>query len=544
MAMIDPDRFYGRHETLEILRKRVIDFKDGYRQNVAILGDRYIGKTSTLHKFFSEIDQRDLIQIYINVENQDTSHFCRKLAASVLYQYAKHRRLASHEEAELLIEAVQDDLPLSARQAKRVLAHVAHGRYLEAYQEAIALPQVFAKESGLFCVVVLDEFHCLEEWDIPAVFQELGKTVMTQKQCLYIVSSSMPETAQVILSEKLSLLFGNFEVVFLEPFSIKTCHEYIAYHLGDVRISPALRDFLIDFTGGRPLYLRLLLEEIVHLSAVHRQQEVFLPLFTQAVERMIFNSWGVLTRHFDVLIDGLSSGRGNSLHTDILVALARGRRKVKDLARDIGVKQTALAPRLTRLAAGGYIVKNEKFFYIKDKLFRYWLTFVFQTRREMIDSDPQTARERFRAEFGRAFEEFKASMSQDVSTRIVELLHCFDDDAFLMNGRRYKLPSFDHVRSSGRLAGVAEPSFSLIEASASDGDWCVVLKEGAVCEHDIAEISSALKGRPQRPQRCVLIAFQDLDENVRVRALQERMWIWNESELKSLLNLYDKPCIL
>ncbi|MCR4338197.1 MAG: hypothetical protein NUV91_10380, partial [Candidatus Omnitrophica bacterium] len=48
----------------------------------------------------------------------------------------------------------------------------------------------------------------------------------------------------------------------------------------------------------------------------------------------------------------------------------------------------------------------------------------------------------------------------------------------------------------------------------------------------------------QKPQKCILIPLSDLDENARLKALQERMWIWNEEELNTLLNFYDKPYIV
>jgi hypothetical protein len=47
-----------------------------------------------------------------------------------------------------------------------------------------------------------------------------------------------------------------------------------------------------------------------------------------------------------------------------------------------------------------------------------------------------------------------------------------------------------------------------------------------------------------RPRRCVIVSLSDLDEGARLRALEERMWIWNEPELNSLMNLYDKPYIV
>ena len=52
------------------------------------------------------------------------------------------------------------------------------------------------------------------------------------------------------------------------------------------------------------------------------------------------------------------------------------------------------------------------------------------------------------------------------------------------------------------------------------------------------------KQHKQKLQRRVIISLADLEANARLKALQERMWIWNEDELNTLLNLYDKPYIV
>ena len=47
-----------------------------------------------------------------------------------------------------------------------------------------------------------------------------------------------------------------------------------------------------------------------------------------------------------------------------------------------------------------------------------------------------------------------------------------------------------------------------------------------------------------RPRRCVIVSLSELEDSVKLRALEERMWIWNEPELNSMMSLYDKPYII
>ena len=63
MSIVEQEQFYGRKETLELLKRRVLDLKEGYRQNIAFLGDRHIGKSSLLMKFIADMDEENIIQI-------------------------------------------------------------------------------------------------------------------------------------------------------------------------------------------------------------------------------------------------------------------------------------------------------------------------------------------------------------------------------------------------------------------------------------------------------------------------------------------------
>ena len=47
------NRFFGRTESLKVLAKRVDGLKDGFRQNIAVVGPKLIGKSSLVLHFFS-----------------------------------------------------------------------------------------------------------------------------------------------------------------------------------------------------------------------------------------------------------------------------------------------------------------------------------------------------------------------------------------------------------------------------------------------------------------------------------------------------------
>lgn len=539
MSLEAQEQFYGRKKKLDLIKRRVLDLKEGYRQNMAFLGERFVGKTAIIKRFLQDLDESRIVPVYIDFENADITFLFSKMAGSLLSHYASSLKLDTGHDLALLINAAETRLPESVKVIKKIQSHLSHNRDTDAYLEIINLPQIFAQEADVYCVLLFDEFQHLGDLGIAEEFKELGKRIMTQRRCLYIVASSQIWAAQKILSEKLTLLFGNFEIVEIRPFDITDCREFLKMHLRGLKMSDALGHFLIDFTGGQPLYLTLICAELRVLTALHRQTEIFLPILSLSLEKILNERWGVLNRHFDLLLDRVVSGKGNVIVGRILISLSAGRTKISELADRLGVKQSGLSGRVNRLLELGIVAKNGNFFFIPDRVFRYWLKFVYQKRRNFLEDRDERQVEEFRREFSRAYEASCANQGRDISHQVVELLSCFENEHLTINGRRYKLPQFKQMAPSRvRLSGGGH--MDLIRAASEDGEWIIILKPDAIGENEIVRLAEETRKIIQKPQRCVLISFKPLDENARIRAIQERMWIWNEGELNALAEIYDK----
>jgi hypothetical protein len=530
-----------RANIVELLKKRVLDLKEGYRQNVALIGNRYLGKTTLFAQFISNIDDENIVVIYLDLDNRNTNYFVTKFIGSLLYNYARFKNLPLHEDVNLLIQITQPHIPQTIEQIKDIQQIYAKGQLLEAFSKVLSLPEVFSNETGMFCVLILDEFQSLEEFVEESIFQDLGKKIMTQKRCLYLVSSSYPALANKILSEKLSLLFGNFETIHVDSFDLIASQHFIETSLGAIKIGAQLRNFLTDFTGGHPLYLNLICQELINLSAIHKQDEVYLPILSQAIENTIFNRWGVLSRHFELIINDLCGGKGNHVNSLILMSLVNGKNKIEDILSETGVKRNVLIPKITRLIDLGIIFKNGNVHYFQDKLFKYWIKFIYQKRFKDVDLVADKQKKQFKEEFNQIVDLFKASSRKDFSLRIVELLNCFDNDSFDLNGRKYRLPIFRQITPI-KLKNDCGTFIDAIKASTDEATWFIALKKDGMNENDfnVFLTESRKEGRP----RCLIICLSNLDEHTKLKALQERCWIWNEREINTLLTLFDQPFIL
>ena len=533
--------FFGRTAIMELLKKRVLDLKEGYRQNVALFGNRYIGKTTILRQFLANLDE-EIAVVYIDVENKDFRSFLDQFVGSLLCNYSRHRKLPLYEDVVLLLESVQESIPHTVSVIRKIYKDYHAKKLSTSFHGLLALPEIFTNETGRVCVLVLDEFHRLEEVTVPNAFAHLGKKIMTQKKCLYVVTSSHPQQAKKILLEKLSLLFGNFETISVDPIDPQTSRQFIEETLQGIIIKEPLRDFLVDFTGGYPLYLHLICNELVSLSVLHGQDEVFIPALAQAVENTIFNRWGLISRHFELMVQELAAGKGNQIIPAFLMSLANDKHKADDLCAELGFKKNQVAGKINRLKEEGVIFKNGNFYYFRDKLLKYWVKYIFQPRLKDMGGDPQQRRERFHQEFQSCVENFNATSAKDLPLRIMELLYCFDNEAFDLNGRKYKLPVFREI-VPWKISNEQGQSLNVIKALTNEDVWLIAVKGENVSEAEVSALLEESRKNAPKPQRHLIISLKTLDENTRLKALQERCWIWNEDEINTLLTLFNKPYI-
>jgi hypothetical protein len=243
------------------------------------------------------------------------------------------------------------------------------------------------------------------------------------------------------------------------------------------------------------------------------------------------------------MITDLYTGKGNRIVGEILMSLSNGNHKLEDIVKSLGKNKAVISKKVNLLLEKGVINKNCKFHSFSDKLFRYWIKFVYQKNLKDIELLPDKQRKLFREEFQLQVDAFKLCSRRDLSSRIVELLHCFDNDSLHLNGRKYRLPTFREIVPF-KIRHENGIYFDFIKAKTESAVWFIVIKKDNLSESELNSIMQEYRKIVQKPEQCLIISLNDLDENTRIKALQERFWIWNEGELNTLLTLFDKPFIV
>ncbi len=101
------NNFFDRRSIIDLLKRRVIDLKEGYRQNLAFLGNRYIGKTSILNKFINDLDDEVIVPIYVDMDQKDIYYLFSKFVGSMLYNFSKFKKLILQDDIDLLMESTR-----------------------------------------------------------------------------------------------------------------------------------------------------------------------------------------------------------------------------------------------------------------------------------------------------------------------------------------------------------------------------------------------------------------------------------------------------
>ena len=125
---------------------------------------------------------------------------------------------------------------------------------------------------------------------------------MVQKDTMYLLASSSFSASRKILAEKLSLLFGNFERVYLEPFDFETSFQFIQRKLSPIGISENLKNFLVAFTDGHPFFLQTITGTLRERALAKSENELSRVTIAEVFLKVLYESQGILNQYFLKLI--------------------------------------------------------------------------------------------------------------------------------------------------------------------------------------------------------------------------------------------------
>lgn len=532
----------GRDEILETLNKRVESLKSGYRQNLALTGQKLCGKTSILQNFLSTLNNDLIVPVYIEVIPEPLESFSKKFIGTMLFNFLKNTEEYIKEDLNFLIFKAEGTIPKTASAIKEVLGLLDKGDLQEAYSNLFNLTSVLKLETGKSCIIILDEFHNLSSLNLKNPFAVFGKRIMVQKDTMYVVTSSQVSTIKKILKERLDLLFGNFEILEIRDFDYGAAKAFLEKRLEGIRVQEELKDFLISFTDSRPYYLDAIAAELNSLAAQLQFKWLSTGHISQALENLFFDSKGPINQYFQNLIAELSQGAHTNEYLGILTAISEGKKRLSQIRSAFGGKKNELGQRAEKLVEENFISKNGMMYYFNDKVFEFWLKHVYNKKRYSLLSNFQDRANIFRREIEDIIAFFLSENKKDIATRLKELMASFNNEALRIGEKSLKLPKFENFKTEGQIC-----ENGVLSVRAEYGGkkfWMFNFSSLAADEQGMSRVIEKTSGMKLAPQRNVFIAFAGIDPNAMLIAKENKAWVLSKEDLNLLMSLFNKFKIL
>lgn len=541
------DKFFDRTNYLQVLEKRIGSLKEGYRQNIAIIGEENVGKTSIIFKFLDKFYDPRIITVFLEVRPEALEKFARRFIGALLYNFLINSSIPLKEELDYLIEKSSKYIPKTTLKINSILNALSHRKKINIFSDIFRLPESIHQETGKFTVLFLDEFHCLENIEVKDLYRQWSKLLILQKNTLYVIISSRPFKARSILSKQLSLLFGNFEVLNIEPFDTHSSSRYLEQRLFALKLEPGLKDFIINFTGGYPLYLELICDALFNwpagrglASGCQSQADISTDL-AGILEGLLFNTSGILNQRFSNYIKRfLDSPAGND-YISMLYLIASGRNRIKDIAHILHKQRKELNLKINYLLELDAITRSGDFLKVSDRLFAYWMRFVYQEKMHSLTFDARNQKEKFRDSIEGLIQEFLKQSQKPLANRVYELLQLFEDDLIQIERKKIRL---NHFREIKPLVFKHRFLKEGLLGRSSEALWIMAVKPDALTEQDIAEFAKECKRYHHKSQRKIMITLKEVGANARLRALEEKIWAWDLNSLNQILDLFSKPRVI
>jgi hypothetical protein len=534
-----------REEILNTLIYRVNSFGDGYRQNIAIFGEPCIGKTSLIKKLFSSesLKKDNVIPVYLEIKIEPFEFCAKRFIKSILSQVVKSDPLLiAPQDAILLIEDLARDYPKTAQICIRVLHDIERSKLDEAFSFLLDIPSVLSEETKKRCVLILDEFHNMDNFMLKNPFGTIAKKIMIQKDTMYVLISSRTTLSLRLVNEKLALLFGNFEKFFLKPLDMNSGRVFLQNNIKGIVIPQIYLDFISSFTGFRPFYMQAISDEIERYVFSRRiGPENHQAIIEYSFMEALFRKNGILNQYFYNLLFKISDGKLLSKSISVLIALSSENKKQNDIVKATRLQSGEVSKILNSMVELDIIARNGAFYRFTDRLFRFWLKSVYMKKILSFSLDEDLEESVFRKEVSFRFNIFAQEFEKELTSRIVELFKLFKNDIIQLNGKKHKFISFTNVEKFENQ----DANQTAILATNGRQKWLCTLKKENITENDMLEIIKNNRGQKKnnRISRNIVVAFSGVNENAYLMAKEAKFWTWSMEDLNVLMDLYGKPHI-
>ncbi|MBA2124339.1 hypothetical protein B9J78_05330 [bacterium Unc6] len=470
--------FVGRTEVSNNLIKRLNGFQEGYRQNIAIISDTGIGKTTLIENLLSDANKQIFNIFIIDVRETD-------LFSSICLR-TKNFYLSDIKQTNNLLESA---VSLSKS-----------GENTKAFEKILQVSSILSKITGKKTLFIIEDFDLLERFNIHRLFERLSKTIMVEKDTMIFLTSSRQKTAKHILSKKFSLLFGNFEILHLQPFSVSESMHYIDTYFKNT--GEDIKKFLIYLTLGYPLYLKTLSGlPLINCDTI-----------SESLSSASSSVYQIFKRKTET--------EGRELDTvgfNILNIICNGTSKISDIIELSKCTKNGWAKNIKMLEDIGWINRFGNFYTISVPLFGVWLSQIFVPEQNSPFIYPGKFYKDAHCYIEKVREDFFKNCSRKPEDILKSAICCFNGEKIGFEDEYIEIPKLESLSID-----YLNESISCITGKNNKKDWFFPVSNKFVEEKDI---ETFLKWLPVKPKKCRIewLALNSIGLNARIVAKESRI---------------------
>ncbi len=365
------DYFVDRKDEMSRLLTLVEGVQNRSSSNTVLVGLRRTGKTSILQNLVSILEpNKKIIPIVVNCYGLGSkSRLAKILVDNAIENYVSKTGDKSYLKrlTKIINEAVElttgrvSEIRLADFSIKLKDNKIEEDYFLEA---ALQYIEILAEDKGVYFVVMMDEFQDIIGWGQDTL-KRIRTIVQSQNRVCYIFTGSATTIMHDLAYNNRSPFYRQLVEIPVKKIDKKFVGQYIKERLSlvNIRISDQVVEKIVVLSDGFPDYVQRIGLEL-YLS-VGEGGSINEDAVDTAYENIVISLDGEFDNYFKFL---------SPLEREILVALANGKIKPSEVARDVRKPLANISKTLLLLVNYGIIERPMIGQYrISDPVFCDWL---------------------------------------------------------------------------------------------------------------------------------------------------------------------------
>ena len=363
--------FVNRSKELRYLNIIADGIKEKEKMNIAIIGNRRIGKTELILDFKGKMqNKKNILVPYLNVQRVgDINSFILSYYRELLFEIGRKKKLVVNK----IDFATWDDILILSTKLELddITEKLKSEEGISALEFLFESQENILEKTGFVSVFLLDEFQYVKNFG-KRFIEVMRSIVEKQKKTVYIVTGSSISLMEEIFSKSSEPFFAQFRRMYLSPLNKQNSKELAESFLQKHKISidNSSNNELFRLTNGHPFYIislcRRLIEDFDNVT-VDKIQHAFLEETLSAKGDIYL----VLDYIFN---ESLSRAYKGELHRQILLILAKKQGlSLTEISKELGKPSGEVSNYMKILLKTDLLLREENNYYFRDILMAFWL---------------------------------------------------------------------------------------------------------------------------------------------------------------------------